>query len=299
MRKFVFPPTFLATNPDLLSPLARQFCAYNCEFIPPQEALPSNRRDFYKLALFVAGKSRLHAGTQSWDVQGPALLFSNRQVSYTWESFEEQAGLFCEFTEEFLYGPERSGSLRASPLFALGASPVLILSVGQAAEFSTIFKQLISGLEADYSHKYDVLRHQLHLLLHRSQQLLPPPPHERTANAASRLSAQFLDLLERQFPIHTPAQPLRLRSAQDFAPLLAVHVNHLNRAVRKITGKTTTEHLTERLVQEAQALLQHTTWGLTEVAQALGFDYPTYFHNFVKKHTGRTPKQIRENSKNI
>ena len=39
---------------------------------------------------------------------------------------------------------------------------------------------------------------------------------------------------------------------------LNVHVNYLNRAVKEVTGKSTTTHITERIVSEAKALLQHT-----------------------------------------
>lgn len=280
-------------------PLARQFCACACAPIPPQPALPCNRRDFYKLALFTTGRSRMHQGDQWWDIQGPALTFCNVAVSYTWESFEEQAGQFCEFAEAFILGPELTGALQSLPLFTPGASPVLALTAEQARAFSGHFQQLIHGMDSAYPFKYEVLRHQLHVLLHQARHLLPPPAALRPATAADRLATQFLDLLERQFPIHTPLMPLHLRSAQHVAPLLGVHVNHLNRAVRAATGKTTTAHITERMVQEARALLWHTDWSITDIAHALGFEYPTYFHNFFKKHTGRTPRQARAASQSV
>lgn len=147
-------------------------------------------------------------------------------------------------------------------------------------------------MASPYPFKYEVLRHQLHLL-HEVQQVLPALPAAPPLTASERLAAQFLDLLERQFPIHTPFMSLRLRSAQDFAPLLTVHVNYLNRSVRAATGQTTTAHITARIVQEAWALLRHTDWRITDIAHGLGFEYPTYFHNFFKKHAGCTPQQAR------
>jgi AraC-like DNA-binding protein len=45
---------------------------------------------------------------------------------------------------------------------------------------------------------------------------------------------------------------------------------------------------------EAKALLQHTDWNISEIASALGFEYPTYFNNFFKKLTGTNPKSLRE-----
>jgi AraC family transcriptional regulator, transcriptional activator of pobA len=72
-----------------------------------------------------------------------------------------------------------------------------------------------------------------------------------------------------------------------------VHINYLNGAVKQITGKPTSVHISERIVAEAKALLQHTDWNVAEIAYALGFEYPTYFNNFFKKKTGAIPKFIR------
>jgi AraC family transcriptional activator of pobA len=103
----------------------------------------------------------------------------------------------------------------------------------------------------------------------------------------------FLELLERQFPIESSDHPLELKTAQDYANNLHVHVNYLNRAVKEVTGKPTTTHITERIISEAKALLQHTAWNIADVAYALGFEYPTYFNNFFKKMTGTNPKALR------
>ena len=37
---------------------------------------------------------------------------------------------------------------------------------------------------------------------------------------------------------------------------------YLNRAVKEVTGKLTTTHVTERIIGEAKALLQHTNWNI-------------------------------------
>jgi len=86
---------------------------------------------------------------------------------------------------------------------------------------------------------------------------------------------------------------LELRTAQDFAKNLSIHVNYLNSAVKEVTGKTTTAHIGDRIIAEAKALLQHTDWNIAEIAYALGFEYPTYFNNFFKKKTGYIPKSER------
>ena len=75
---------------------------------------------------------------------------------------------------------------------------------------------------------------------------------------------------------------------------LHVHVNYLNRAVKEVTGKSTTTHITERIVSEAKALLQHTAWNIADIAYALGFEYPTYFNNFFKRANWNKPENVTD-----
>ena len=133
----------------------------------------------------------------------------------------------------------------------------------------------------------------INLIIHEALKLQPSEHYDQHKNAASRLTSVFLELLERQFPIESADNPLQLKTAQDYANHLNVHVNYLNRAVKEVTGKPTTTHITERIASEAKALLQHTDWNISDIAYALGFDYPTYFNNFFKKLTGTNPKMLR------
>jgi AraC family transcriptional regulator, transcriptional activator of pobA len=86
---------------------------------------------------------------------------------------------------------------------------------------------------------------------------------------------------------------LKLKSASNFAHQLSVHTNHLNRAVKEITGKNTTEHISARILIEANQLLIHTDWPVAEIAYCLRFEYSAYFDIFFKKSTGITPKEAR------
>ncbi len=117
---------------------------------------------------------------------------------------------------------------------------------------------------------------------------------KQQANAAQRITHMFLELLERQFPIEDVGQRLGLRSPAEFAAQLAVHVNHLNRAVKEITEKTTSMIIAERVLQEAKILLRHTEWNVSEIAYSLGFKEATHFNNFFKKIMQLTPVQFRE-----
>jgi AraC family transcriptional activator of pobA len=147
--------------------------------------------------------------------------------------------------------------------------------------------------QTDYTYKDDLLRYYINLIIHEALKLQPSENFDNHKNALSRVTAVFLELLERQFPIESTDRPLVLKTPKDYATALTVHVNYLNRAVKEVTGKSTTAHISERIISEAKALLQHTSWNIADIAYALDFDYPTYFNNFFKKITGTNPSAFR------
>ena len=112
-------------------------------------------------------------------------------------------------------------------------------------------------------------------------------------NASQRISGLFLELLERQFPVDDNHQQINLRSASDFATQLNVHVNHLNRAVKETSQKTTSQLIAGRVLQESKILLKHSKWSVSEIAFALGFTEVTHFNNFFKKHVQSSPSKFR------
>ncbi len=259
---------------------------------PRARPIPYSRKDFYKISL-VLGRNRYHYADKVVTIEEPALLFANPLVPYHWEELEgPQGGSFCIFTEAFL--PLTPAGARASfPVFEPGGQPIYLLTDAQRATTAAIFEKMLAEIDSDYAYKYDLLRAYVLELIHGAQKLAPATLLYRSANAATRIASLFTELLSRQFPIERPGQQVRLRTAQAFAGQLAVHVNHLNRALKTVTGKTTTQLLAERLVQEAQALLQHTDWSIAQVAYCLGFEEPAHFATFFRHHTGRVPTAVR------
>jgi AraC family transcriptional activator of pobA len=254
------------------------------------------QRNFYEIYLHLAGAGDLHYASRSLRVDKPSLVFINPLLPYGVHHDAGQRGsLCCLFDEEFWQGSgwTTSPSLNKSPLFQAGTHPVLPLAPKQVATMRVLFEQLMNQAKSGYAHHHEVLHNYTQLILHEALKIGPQPELVLPNNATGRVVTLFLGLLNRQFPLVSSAQALPLRTPQDYADALAVHVNYLNRVVREATGKTTSMYLAERLVHEATQLLQHSSWSIADIADALGFAYPTYFNKFFKKHTGLTPLQVR------
>jgi len=253
--------------------------------------VPYKKRDYFKIML-VIGNSKVHYADKVVEVKKQALSFSNPQIPYKWENTETiQGGLFCVFDESFFH---QFGNLEQYTIFQPNGTHIFELSDDQVIKVSGFFERMFEEIDSDYIYKYDVLRTLVFELLHFAMKMQPSASiAKQEINASQRISMLFQELLERQFPIDTPQQTLSLRSPSDYANRLNIHVNHLNRALKETTQKTTYQHINERILQEAKILLKHSSWNISEIAYALGFNEATHFSNFFKKHTNLSPSEFR------
>jgi AraC family transcriptional activator of pobA len=279
--------------PENLSLDVAHFNVFNMNACAPQLQRPVQytRRDFYKISL-VQGDYVYHYADKSIKVSGTSLMFFNPRVPYTVETSGSHNGYFCIFKESF-FTENLRGNIRDLPMFALDSKPAYQLNNEQVQQASQIFDKMLSEMHSDYVFKNDLIRSYVTELIHFALKMQPAELAHQQTDANARITAVFSELLERQFPIESPNQQFTLRSAKDFADHLAVHVNHLNRAIKTTTGKTTTHHIAERLTTEAKALLKHTNWNVSEISYCLGFEEPSHFNNFFKKHTALSPSAFR------
>jgi AraC-like DNA-binding protein len=258
---------------------------------PDAKPVPYKRRDYYKITLLF-GNSSVQYADKVVRVQKQALVFSNPLIPYNWERIDTiTGGFFCIFDQQFFH---HYGNLNQYPVFQPEGNPVFELSDDQANSIKDIYERMLEEIGSDYTYKHDLLRTLVYELVHFASKMQPTVNVDKEqSNASKRISVLFLDLLERQFPIDEKHPKVSLRSASDFANQLSVHVNHLNRAVKEATHKTTSEMIAERILQEAKIMLKHSALNVSEIAYALGFNEITNFNNFFKKHVQISPVKFR------
>jgi AraC family transcriptional activator of pobA len=260
--------------------------------LPASKKVNYSRRSFFKVSL-VTGHSKIHYADQTIEVEGSILVFTNPMIPFFWERVSEpQKGFVCIFTGDFF---SRFGNIKDYPVFQNAHSAVIPLSVEGAIEFEQLFTRMFDELHGDYAYKYDLLRNLLLETVHAALKLRPATGLQiKGTNAAERITGLFAELLERQFPIDASNQTIRLRYPADFAAQMNLHVNHLNKALKETTGKTTSQLIAQRVLQEAKILLKSTNWTINEIAWSLGFEEPNHFSGFFKTQAKTTPKKFRQ-----
>lgn len=261
-------------------------------YLPPNRKPNYTRRSFYKITL-ITGENKIHYADKYKHIHGTALIFTNPNVPYFWETVSErQTGYMCIFTEPFF---NLFGKIKDYPFFQLIDEAVIPLKENKPEIYTELFRKMYDTLHSNYPFKYDLLGHLLMEIVHEAQKghlFIKGITHG--ANAAERLKEAFTELLERQFPIELNYQVLNLNAPSAFAGELNVHVNHLNKVLTAITGRTTTQWINDRIIQEAKVLLKTTNWTVSEIAYSLGYNEPNQFSAFFKRKTNINATDFRK-----
>lgn len=263
------------------------------EYYGKRVKVPYSRNDFFKIWL-IENKCKLFFNDQEFDCDKPALFFAHPSATYAYDSLKSmRSGYWCVFTHDFLNASEAAGKISPSSLFGAVGTSVLFPEEKQLQFIRLLFDKLIDEINSPFSFRDEIARQYISLLIYEGLKIKTDPIRIQPGNAGARIVCLFFDLLEKQFPIQSPQEPVRLKKPSDYSSKLFVHVNHLNSAVKNLTGKPTSSHIAYRLLNEAKALLKHSNWSIADIAYGLGFNYPNHFNTFFKKHTALTPVTFR------
>jgi AraC family transcriptional activator of pobA len=106
---------------------------------------------------------------------------------------------------------------------------------------------------------------------------------------ALQLYRRFTRVLEHDFAAH--------HDAAHYADALAVPPATLSHTLAQVSGRSTKEHVTDRVMTEASRLLRYTDRTMGEIAYLTGFSDPLYFSRAFKRQEGIAPSAYRERVK--
>ena len=280
--------------PENLHKTIGQFNVFRIESrMRNNEELPIHiRRNFFKIMLF-SGENIFKYGNQSIKVNGNTLMFFHPNVPYSYQPLSpETKGYFCVFKSELFQDNYRL-DLDNLHLFKSSVPPIFKLSESDYENAEKLFEKMLQEAEGDYIYKYDLIKNYVSELFFWAMKWTPSENLFQQGDAGKRIVMIFSELLQQQFPIQYKTDRLQLRFPNEFAEKISVHVNYLNRCVKKVTGKTTSQNIFERICAEAKILLRHTDWTISEISETLGFEDLAHFNKFFKKQTGTNPTLFR------
>lgn len=245
--------------------------------------------DFHELEWLADARGLLVCERERIPFGPGALVFLARGRAHSWAHAVPPTGVLVAFTPRLFDGDARQDRV-LSWLDELAQVPApLVQPVGEdAATIERLFRRLLAESAGPDLGREDTVRALLTLILARARRLLgtTAPRTSLPETAEQLLALRFQRALDQHFP-HT-------LKVGDYAVLLGVSRSHLNDFVRRATGRTASDLIHDRLLDESRRLLAHSTLTVAEIAYALRFRDPSYFGRFFRRKTGRSPGAFRD-----
>lgn len=248
-----------------------------------------HRTDFYHIFLFQQAPLAHMVDFKPIHNLNNTLLFVNKHQIQTFQKSQNVTGKVLLFTDDFFAKSNDdllfiknsilfNDFLDTATLKLSAKSDILI------EHFTKIEEELI---KKEDSYTYDILQNLLHTFLLRCEREYRRLGHHEIKKGADLdYITLFKDLLNNQYK--------SLKSVRGYAGQMNVSEKRLTNATTKTVGKTPKELIDERVMLEAKRLLVHTHDSIKEIGYELGFEEPTNFIKFFKKHAEKTPIEFRE-----
>jgi len=250
-----------------------------------------HRAGFYIIIWFQKGSPTHLVDFNPVKIKPNTILFLNKNIVHRFDSKGNFDGKAILFTDSFFCKTEADTKfLRSNILFndLFAVSKIQLLRT--ASLFTDLFQQMETELmNPKDNYQSDILQNHLHnLLLHSDRERRKQNFTEIKKGANLDYVILFKDLIENQF--------LKQKLVGNYASQLRVTEKRLNQATSKILDKSPKQMIDERIMLEAKRLLAHTSESVKEIGFALGFDEPTNFIKYFRKHHSSTPVEFRGSS---
>ena len=250
---------------------------------------------FYSISLKNHLPGTLQYGRQYYDFQEGTLVFlaPGQVILPELQSDDVQSeGWGLYFHPDLIRGSALGNKMKEYTFFSYEANEALHLSDQEKATITSVVENIRREYEQNIDvYSQNVIVSNIELLLNYCQRFYGRQfitRHHRNKD----IVAQFETFLAEYFESDKP-QTLGLPSVKDCADAMNYSPNYLSDLLKKETGKNTQEHIHAYLIEKAKTLLLGSDSTVSEVAYALGFEYPHYFSKLFKAKTGMSPGSYR------
>lgn len=251
-----------------------------------------HKHNFYAVFLFTKGFGQHEIDFQKYEVKPGTVFFLYPGQTHSWELSDDVEGYLFFHTSDFYNMAYVSNSIRDYPFFESNYTEKCIyLNNTQQKVIEVIFANLYQEtLDQQWKKKQLILSYlsQLYIQLNRYIETHSEVNFTHLRHY-QHLFSRFEKLVETHFRM--------IKSASEYAGLLNITQKHLSRIVKSITGKTTTDIISRRVILEAKRLLIYTDKSLSEIALGLGYEDSAYFSRIFKKYESVTASDFRKQYK--
>jgi AraC family transcriptional regulator, transcriptional activator of pobA len=244
----------------------------------------------FQVFLIETGEVTLQYGTQTMSINEPCIVTMPENTPHGFEFCPEIEGKVLTLSQSFI---ETLFQNAPNVLLELG-TPRILRGVAEHRRFQTIGRivhRLYDELREELPEKKLALQCYFSLLLTEIFRL-SLEKSDKTPTPDTRNAKYYQTFLQNIKQTHSAQKAI-----QEYARDLKITPVHLNRICQSITGCSALQVVHDYLMIEAEKLLTHTEYSISEISYMLNFQDPAYFSRLFKKQIGVSPKVFRENTK--
>jgi AraC-like DNA-binding protein len=204
---------------------------------------------------------------------------------FTVKSYERCKGYMGGFSNEFLLaGATGNNFLNRFDFLTIWANHKISFADSEAKYINNIFDRIFEEF-SDTAKDTNIIRFYLIALLSEINKVYKRNL-SKDLNNAEKITNNFKKILFEN--------SRKNMSVAEYASLLNVTPNHLNKTIKNTTGKSPSKWISELLVTEAKILLYQTNLTVSEIAVNVGILDQSYFSRLFKKCEGISPVEFRK-----
>lgn len=260
--------------------------------------IPNCRKNFDLYVIFlkdVMCADYLKYGRKEYDYQENTLVFVSpgQVLGYPADGSTYQAKGWClYFSPELLRGTQLGRHMKDYSFFSYDVSEALHLSLQERETIIDCLKKIDDEINnGTDKHSNTIIASAIELFLNYCNRIYDRQFITRK-KANKDILSRFEELLDEYFASNKP-QSYGTPSVAYFAEQLHLSANYFGDLIKKETGKSAQEYVQQKIMGTAKDMLANPEKSVSEIAYALGYQYPQYFSRAFKKVVGCTPNEYR------
>lgn len=235
-----------------------------------------------ELFFIVSGKGQFLIEDQIFPVDVNNLVIINPNVTHTEDSLNAQP---LEYIVLGVDGIELATSENSNGQFC-------ILDHFESVEISSCLRNILREMEQKNTGYEDICQAYMEILiirLMRSTSLaVPAEPQSISTNRQCAAIRRYIDLHFKE--------ALTLEQLAEEGHMNKYYLSH---AFKREYGVSPINYMISRRIEESKYLLTETDLSMSQISQLLGFSSLSYFSQVFRRTQGTSPKEYRQNTRNL
>ncbi|WP_299519255.1 AraC family transcriptional regulator [Winogradskyella sp.] len=253
------------------------------------------RSNTYSIILLTKGEAKYKIGLSEYHITDGSLYFQAPQHLRYYYRLSDWEGYVIVFMDSFFENhPTLKSLVTQFEGFKISSKVVVPMEKDALSETTLMFEHLYSISYSNSKDRFEKAKSLLELIMLQSVEHYNQLYDNQKESKQHRIVKQFEEIVEEHLYNITQEQVEKQLAVSEIAEKININATYLGEVLKKVTGKSPKEILSDRIILEARSLLTNTDMAINEIAYFLLFQDASNFTKFFKLKTGFSPSEYRK-----